>query len=243
MSPPIDIDGSEIQRATIDGEDVSEITIDGQQTAGFVNLPDSAVLHLDASSLLLSDGQSVSTWPDLINNGDFVSDTSTASEPVFRSNQKNGKPAIEFADSFLTGSRNNVKEVFFVVNNPTSGNNPQGGGENLAGQEPNHIRTRFNSPLNGYDTDFPQEDFGGGGQYRVNGDTTDNYTDGQYHILNIVSTSSDTLSDLGLDLKRTNKRGFSGFVAEMTWFDTELTTTERDGEKQRLADKYAISVV
>ena len=41
MSPPIDIDGSEIQRATIDGEDVSEITIDGQQTAGFVDIPDS----------------------------------------------------------------------------------------------------------------------------------------------------------------------------------------------------------
>jgi len=37
MSPPIDIDGSEIKRATIDGEDVSEITIDGQQTAGFVD--------------------------------------------------------------------------------------------------------------------------------------------------------------------------------------------------------------
>jgi len=43
MSPPINIDGSEIQRATIDGEDVSEITIDGQQTAGFGVIPDSAL--------------------------------------------------------------------------------------------------------------------------------------------------------------------------------------------------------
>jgi len=43
MSPPIDIDGSEIKRATIDGEDVSEITIDGQQTADFVDIPDSAI--------------------------------------------------------------------------------------------------------------------------------------------------------------------------------------------------------
>jgi len=41
MSPPIDIDGSEIQRATIDGVDVSEITIDGQQTADFFDIPDS----------------------------------------------------------------------------------------------------------------------------------------------------------------------------------------------------------
>lgn len=43
MSPPIDIDGSEIQKATIDGQNVSEITIDGQQTAGFVDIPDSAI--------------------------------------------------------------------------------------------------------------------------------------------------------------------------------------------------------
>jgi len=41
MSPPIDIDGSEIQEATIDGQDVSEITIDGQQAAELNVIPDS----------------------------------------------------------------------------------------------------------------------------------------------------------------------------------------------------------
>jgi len=43
MSPPIDIDGSEIQEATIDGQDVSEITIDGQQAAELLGIPDSAL--------------------------------------------------------------------------------------------------------------------------------------------------------------------------------------------------------
>jgi len=59
MSPPIDIDGSEIQRATIDGEDVSEITIDGQQTARFFDIPDS-VIH---------------RWPFDEGSGSTVADT------------------------------------------------------------------------------------------------------------------------------------------------------------------------
>jgi len=41
MSPPIDIDGSEIQEATIDGQTVSEITIDGQEA--FDPIPDSVI--------------------------------------------------------------------------------------------------------------------------------------------------------------------------------------------------------
>jgi len=36
MSPPINIDGSKIQEATIDGQDVSRITIDGQTAVAFV---------------------------------------------------------------------------------------------------------------------------------------------------------------------------------------------------------------
>jgi len=243
MIPPTSIDGTDITGATIDGTDVQEITVDGQTvfTAG-PDIPGSAVLHLDASSLSLSDGSAVTTWTDLEGNGDFVSETATASEPTFSTNEVNGKPAVEFNNSILAGSRNNVKEVFFVVKNPTTGDNASGNGENLMGQEPNSIRTRFNSPLDGYDTDFPFDDFGGGGQYRVNGQNTDNYTDGQYHIGNIVATSPSTLSDLGFDRTSTN-RFLTGFMAEMTWFDTELNTTERDGEKQRLANKYSISVV
>jgi len=41
MSPPINIDGSDIQRATIDGQAVSQITIDGQDA--FNRIPDSGI--------------------------------------------------------------------------------------------------------------------------------------------------------------------------------------------------------
>lgn len=92
MSPPIDIDGSEIQRATIDGEDVSEITIDGQQTAGFVDIPDSAIGQYDATQLSLSDGDGVSTWPDSTSSGNDLS----GGTPTYRENQRNGNATVDF---------------------------------------------------------------------------------------------------------------------------------------------------
>jgi hypothetical protein len=51
MSPPIDIDGTEIQEATIDGQDVSEITIDGQQAAELNVLPVSDIANFESGSL------------------------------------------------------------------------------------------------------------------------------------------------------------------------------------------------
>jgi len=70
MSPPIDIDGSEIQEATIDGTGVSEITIDGQQAADLDVTPDSIIHRYkldDVSSGSVSD--SVGSAPDGTVNG------------------------------------------------------------------------------------------------------------------------------------------------------------------------------
>jgi len=245
MSPPIDIDGAEIQRATIDGEDVSEITIDGQQTAGFSIIPDSAVLHLDASALNLQDGDSVSTWSDLTSNGDFVSETSTASEPVFRSNQINSKPAVEFNESILAGQRDFIREVFFVAMNPTTGDNAAGQLENLAGDEFNGrvIRTVANgdSAYTGSTFVSDDNDFSKDGQMRIDGVSTNDYVDGQFHILNQVATADRLLSDIGFNKGNTD-RFFTGFLAEILWYDRELSASERDSERNRLATKYGITL-
>jgi len=71
MSPPIDIDGSEIQEATIDGQDVSEITIDGQQAADLVVIPDSIVHRWPA------DEGSGSTLRDAVGSEDLTANFST----------------------------------------------------------------------------------------------------------------------------------------------------------------------
>jgi len=88
MSPPIDIDGSEIQRATIDGENVSEITIDGQQTAGFVDIPDSVV-----SRWQFNEG-SGSTAIDSLDNYDGAINGAT-----YTTNSAEGSHALDFDGS------------------------------------------------------------------------------------------------------------------------------------------------
>jgi len=95
MSPPINIDGSEIQRATIDGEDVSEITIDGQQAADLSPIPDSEDLHAryDATELALTDGDSVSTWADETGNG---YDLTAGTAPSYQASEINSNPAVAF---------------------------------------------------------------------------------------------------------------------------------------------------
>jgi len=62
MSPPIDIDGSEIQEATIDGQNVSEITIDGQQAARLRDIPDSGVARLTFDNADTSGSTAVDVW-------------------------------------------------------------------------------------------------------------------------------------------------------------------------------------
>jgi len=62
MSPPIDIDGSQIQQATIDGQDVSEITIDGQQAADFNVIPDSGITRYTFDDANTSNGIAVDVW-------------------------------------------------------------------------------------------------------------------------------------------------------------------------------------
>jgi len=59
MSPPINIDGSEIQEATIDGQDVNEITIDGQQAALFGPPQFNDIITLNQDAGEISSGNTV----------------------------------------------------------------------------------------------------------------------------------------------------------------------------------------
>jgi len=96
--PPTSIDGTDITGATIDGTDVTEITVDGQTVfSAVLDVPDTANLrsHYDAKSLTgFSDGNTVSTWPDLGLEAKDLSGNGT-----YRSSAINGNPAIEFDGS------------------------------------------------------------------------------------------------------------------------------------------------
>jgi len=113
MSPPIDIDGSEIQEATIDGQDVSEITIDGQQAADLNIIPDSGDLRAryDARELSLSDGQSVSSWSDSANNNDL---SPVDSSPTFQKSQVGGVDAVRFDSDDLRTTWSDLSEPYHI---------------------------------------------------------------------------------------------------------------------------------
>jgi len=90
MSPPIDIDGSEIQEATIDGQDVSEITIDGQQAADFSLIPDSVRTEELVAWYRFEDGDgrdyaSNAEFPS-VTWGDSTAYNGTVNGPSFQSN-------------------------------------------------------------------------------------------------------------------------------------------------------------
>jgi len=63
MTPPINIDGSQVSGITIDGESVSEVTVDGDVVFGAI--PDSAI-----NRWRIGEG-SGSTWGDAIGSADF----------------------------------------------------------------------------------------------------------------------------------------------------------------------------
>jgi len=93
MSPPINIDGSQVSGITIDGTSVSEVTVDGDVV--FSAIPDSEDLHAryDATELSLSDQDSVTTWPDETANGH---DLSASGDPMFVESGINGNPVVRF---------------------------------------------------------------------------------------------------------------------------------------------------
>jgi len=110
--PPTSIDGTDITGATIDGQEVQEITVDGQSvfSSGFdiSDIPDNQDLHAayDAKKLSQSDGQAVSTFPDVTGNGFDLSVTPNTDSPTYVANGMNGNPVVRFdgIDDFLATS-------------------------------------------------------------------------------------------------------------------------------------------
>jgi hypothetical protein len=94
-----------------------------QPQAGSETEVDSAVAHYDATELELADGDSVSTWPDLLGNYD----ASAVTAPTYRANGINGHPSVEFdgtATAMDTGFAHDTDtpySLFVVVERLTTG--------------------------------------------------------------------------------------------------------------------------
>ena len=92
---PTSIDGTDITGATIDGTDVQEITVDGDVVfSAAPSIPDipNLIARYDARNLSLSDGQTVTSWPDEVASADL----SAVSNPQYMASGINGVPAVEY---------------------------------------------------------------------------------------------------------------------------------------------------
>lgn len=80
----IDVDG----RGTI---------VNGRGVVGgqSVTVPDTTVLHLDANEITATDGDSLTTWPDISGNANDV----TGGSPTYVENVRDGNPVVRFNGS------------------------------------------------------------------------------------------------------------------------------------------------
>lgn len=107
--------------APITGTGASTLT--GVTSAGTGSIP-VVFAHYDASTLGLSNGATVTTWPDTSINGNDLAQTGGAALPTYATNSLNGLGGVVFgaaqriADTTLSGTVPATKTVIFVAYNP-----------------------------------------------------------------------------------------------------------------------------
>jgi|GEM_PF-608833 len=71
-----------------------------QTGPGGVGSSSNNVLWLDASTLGLNDGDSIASWTDVSGNNNHATQTVSLNKPLFRTNQLNGHPGIQFKGNY-----------------------------------------------------------------------------------------------------------------------------------------------
>jgi len=254
MIPPTSIDGTDITGATIDGTDVTEITVDGDTvfTAG-PDLPNTNDLlaFYDASQLSASDGDPITTWPDLSGNGHDLTAPS-GKEPTFKTNQLNGNPILEHNnpanDEHFETSLPTTSQPFTYVVVARERDIP--GGYLLGGSPSNRVDLGINGQTNLIFI------FAGGNNPKRNIDTN-------FHIFYIEWNGGSTEWRIdGTDqgsvnpgtnvLERIKTAGFGGAssgqykgeldIAEWIIYSDGLSNADRDTIESNLSTKYGISI-
>lgn len=227
-------------------------------------LPAGLLLWYDANAITgLSDTDPIATWPDESGNGNDATQSTAADKPLYRTNQINGLPAVEFdgtSDYFsvagLFGGSETAAEMFIVVKldaDPPA-TTTKTGSWNLAG--------------NGGVTSFPRtagdiRDSFCSTALKVVGNPTPSLT--AWRLYNAASAAGDwkarldgtqifstatntfTITALGpgLSLGRWFSTSFSyldGMIAEVLVFDHVLSAGDRDVVEAYIADKYALTI-
>lgn len=197
------------------------------------------IFHLDATSLVLSDGEDVSTWNDLSDNKNHALVQDSSVSPQYIANGLNGKPTVRFFgghSGFITTNEvTNVRTVFFVTK--FIGTDYSDYGFILGSSSHSHWHGQQNDNVLHWYAISENVKNGSG---RVNGvDLTSlQYLKkpSEFSILTITTAGAETFNTISND--RSIGRSWNGDHAEILVYNRVLTTQEIQDVEYYLDSKW-----
>lgn len=226
-------------------------TVDGETFTGGTQtfttqsaIPDSAIAHYDAQALsAFNDGESVSSWPDELNNFD----ASGNGGPIYRESGINGHPSIEFdgTDDRYTATGLNISQpntIFAVVEGSGLGD---GSRYYVVDGDADRNLLRFD--------DNDEWGIYAGSEVYGSTDTTVQLLAARFDGANSLlredgaetlsaDAGTEGLDDLIIGAQVGGNNQWSGYIGEIVVCDGGLASSEIQDEEQRLADKWGISI-
>ncbi|MBX2959484.1 MAG: T9SS type A sorting domain-containing protein [Flavobacteriales bacterium] len=231
------------------------------QSPGGVTSNNNLRLWLDASQLSLVNGAKVASWSDFSGGGNHATNSNTAKQPTYQTNQINGRPSVVFSSDLKT-----------VLNTPAMASMNVGTITQFAvfdGSTPNHTGFVMVGKYSGYNQFIAINRTNGELRpwvIRPNSTTAANITtnSSSYQMLgNLYNASSGTFqsfkngSSFGIKTGTTvvpsgnslftigaspGGGSFNGGVAEIIMFSSALSSAERIIIENYLGAKYNLSI-
>lgn len=207
-----------------------------------VGIPNSAIAHYDAQSLSLTDGDTVSTWPDETTNGYDLSGAS----PVYQTGNINGNPAVRF-----DGNTGPLMSDISDVTQPNtillvlSAEDVSSVLVALDGNPNADSATQHDLQVNGSDWRL-QGDLSGGSRTNdhtlltciFDGVNSVIRQDGQQVASGTIA--SETLAAINLGSRSDGNNAVTGDYGEVLVCDTRLSSTVIDEQEQRMSGRWGL---
>lgn len=212
----------------------------GNSNASATALPDSMsglLMWLRADSLSLEDGAKVTSWTDASTNARHAE--LTQGSPTFETNELNGKPVVRFSSngesSFTFPSMNNIRTVFWVVKEDTTGQHFLLGDDNTF-----HFHRGSTGTV--WDSNHTHVNIRTG-TTKINGESingTSTPLGAGWKLISVVTEGNVESSRLSRD-RTIGGRSWDGDVAEVIVYNRALTSQEEHLIGAYLAQKYALA--
>jgi hypothetical protein len=243
----------------------------GKNTNNALWLKADKSVYSNAGTTLAVDASTVQQWNDVSGNSNNVSQGTAGNRPIYKVNQVNGKPALQFTgDMYLApgalGIAGTGGFTYFIVLEPTSytsGATSDGSGDYILDRTTGTNELTSLKVTNTSKFGFQKRDNVGGG---LGGpETTTSINTAAYQLVDYMreravsyriylngtmeASSADADADLTPPATQIGRhattagQGLHGFMAELAIYGTSLNTAQRIIVENYLASKYALSIL